>query len=644
MGRRFPAPSVLSAVAPEGGRRIDATSRRRSATHLASLLSVVLLVSAAPARASGGEGEAGLQGETGSASVAVEVSQPAGALPGIDVSHHQETIDWSQVAGSGQRFAFAKASDGRTFVDPMYTTNKAGAEASDIVFGAYHFARPDDSVDDAVAEADHFVDVAQLEPGNLLPVLDVERTGGLSKAELTAWILTWLDRVTARLGVRPMIYTSPNGWETRTGDTTAVADAGYTVLWVAHWGVAEPRVPAQDWGGNGWTFWQYGNCGTIPGIEGCVDVDWYEGPAFDPVQIPSPDSTPPAAAISLPPDVDEPVTITFSEVVHQVTPENTYVWTPSSGTYPQIDLACRSGKDADVDCVSGNVRTVLVQPAETFIPGETYEAVVNPGVAPVLVVDRSGNPAATTTQGFAPATEFEQDGAAITYGWRTVAKAGALGGSFEIERRAGATASFGFSGSSVTWYTATGPTYGKAAVSIDGISHGRFDQFGPQAAFGVARTFDGLEPGAHTIAIRVLGRSRASATDTKVAVDAFRVGGDLTVDPELELSWGDVEAAEASGGSVSATDLARSSAELTFRGTGVQWFTQRGPDQGRAEIYLDGLLVRTIDNYAPSPAFGVERSVTGLADGVHTLRIVVLGDARRAATGALVSIDRLSVV
>lgn len=34
--------------------------------------------------------------------------------------------------------------------------------------------------------------------------------------------------------------------ENRTGDTTAVADAGYKVLWVAHWFVAEPRLPAND--------------------------------------------------------------------------------------------------------------------------------------------------------------------------------------------------------------------------------------------------------------------------------------------------------------------------------------------------------------------------------------------------------------
>ena len=107
-----------------------------------------------------------------------------------------------------------------------------------------------------MAEADHFVDHAQLGGGNLIPVLDLERTGGLSDAEVTTWILTWLARVYERTGVRPMVYTSPSGWEERTGDTTAVADAGYTVLWVAHWNTDAPRVPAANWSGYGWTFWQ----------------------------------------------------------------------------------------------------------------------------------------------------------------------------------------------------------------------------------------------------------------------------------------------------------------------------------------------------------------------------------------------------
>lgn len=605
---------------------------------------------AVPASASGEPGDVGGSGATGAtvpvvpAVPAVVPMVPAGALPGIDVSNHQGTIDWSLVAASGTRFAFAKATEGRSFVDPMYATNRAGAALSGVVFGAYHFARPDDTANDAILEADHFVDVAQPQPGDLLPVLDIESTGGLTQAQVTQWILAWLDRVTERLGVRPIVYTSPHGWENRTGDTTAVVDAGYSVLWVAHWGVPSPLVPAANWGGNGWTFWQYGNCGTVPGIDGCVDVDWYETGSFDPVTIPAPDDVLPTATIALPATPGDPVVISFSEIVHRVTPENAFVWIPGTGTYPDVELSCRSGKGADVDCVSGNVRTALVRPLESFVLGETYEAVVNPAIAPVLVVDRSANPVPTTALGFATATQVEEDSPAISYAWRTASKAPAKGGRYAVEHRAGATASFAFAGGSVTWYTAVGPDRGKAAVSIDGVPHGTFDTYAARADFGVRRTFDGLGPGSHTIKIRVLGRARASATDTQVVVDAFRAEGKLVSNPDLRATWGTVRRGGASGGSLGSSDLARSSAEVTFRGTGIDWFTYRGKDQGRAGVYVDGRLVRTVDNFAPAPTFDVARSITGLTDGIHTLRIVVLPTARPAATGSLVSIDRFSIV
>jgi hypothetical protein len=59
---------------------------------------------------------------------------------------------------------------------------------------------------------------------------------------------------------------------------------------------------------------------------------------------------------------------------------------------------------------------------------------------------------------------------------------------------------------------------------------------------------------------------------------------------------------------------------------------------------VDGTLVRTVDNYAPERAFGVVRTVSGLTDGVHQLRIVVLGESRPRATGALVSADGFTVL
>ncbi len=198
----------------------------------------------------------------------------ANAINGIDVSHWQGTIDWTQVAGAGYQFAFLKATEGQTFDDPNYSTYRSNADAAGLHIGAYHFARPDSTTNDATLEADHFTGFAAPASGDLLPVLDLEDSGGLSTSALITWVQAWLDRVTATVGSQPIIYTSPSFWQTSMGDTTQFADEGYRLLWIANWGVPQPAVPAGNWGGNGWTFWQYTDCGIVPGISGCVDLDY----------------------------------------------------------------------------------------------------------------------------------------------------------------------------------------------------------------------------------------------------------------------------------------------------------------------------------------------------------------------------------
>jgi GH25 family lysozyme M1 (1,4-beta-N-acetylmuramidase) len=321
----------------------------REAASLAALVALVVVsFSAAPAAAAEGSGYAGWSIDAPIRQSAA-TQQPVGAVPGIDVSRYQGTIDWAQVAASGQRFVIAKATEGLFTVDPTYATNRAGAMAAGLVFGAYHFARPDLHPNDPIGEADHFVDTAQLGPGNIVPVLDLERSGDLTQAQLTAWILAWLGEVAARTGVRPMVYTSPNGWANRTGDTTAVADAGYTLLWIANWFVLEPTVPANDWQGNGWAFWQYSNCGTVPGISGCVDLDWYKSSDFTPVTMPSSDTTVPAptitsfAPISGPVGTSVVITGTNLTGVTEVRFENTNATTFTVDSNTQITAVVPSG-------------------------------------------------------------------------------------------------------------------------------------------------------------------------------------------------------------------------------------------------------------------------------------------------------------
>lgn len=73
---------------------------------------------------------------------------------------------------------------------------------------------------------------------------------------------------------------------------------------------------------------------------------------------------------------------------------------------------------------------------------------------------------------------------------------------------------------------------------------------------------------------------------------------------------------------------------FSFQGNGVEWITALGPDQGEADVYVDGKLVRRVNlhNDARVTARQVFSS-TGLKNGPHTLRVVkVSGDVLRNDT------------
>jgi hypothetical protein len=356
------------------------------------------------------------------------------------------------------------------------------------------------------------------------------------------------------------------------------------------------------------------------------------------------DDTPPSVSIATPTGVLGVVTATFDEIVHQVTATNVVLRVRGSDSDVGGEITCRSPKGLVVDCSTGDVVTAELRPSAPLVPNQLYSAIVNPAGATPQVVDRGSNAAPTTSADLAMPADFEQGSPAVGYRWRSVSGHSAYGRSYAVEHLAGAQATFSFTGDAVTWYTVTGPSQGKARVTIDGHARGTFNQYADAFHFKVRRSFTGLGGGTHTITISVLGeKGSANGTDRLVAIDAFGVGSNLTTTPGLATSWGTVKASSASGGSFAEDDLSGASFSFTFRGTGVDWYTVLGPDQGRAKVLVDGKLVKTIDGFAKQTTFGAKRSVGGLADGVHTLRIVVLGQSRPAATGSLVSIDRFVV-
>lgn len=203
--------------------------------------------------------------------------QKVQAVQGIDVSHHQGSIDWKSVAKAGILFAFAKLTEGDTFVDSQFARNWSEMKDAGILRGAYHFFRPAKS---ASAQAEKFIQtVGNLDSGDLPPMLDLEETQGhnewtdLPQEERVAVALGWLDLVEDGLDVKPIVYTRRGFVTAHLGDPGRLTDYP---LWIAHYTkAAKPAIPS---GWKKWTIWQYSETGKVSGIPGNVDMDRFNGP------------------------------------------------------------------------------------------------------------------------------------------------------------------------------------------------------------------------------------------------------------------------------------------------------------------------------------------------------------------------------
>lgn len=192
----------------------------------------------------------------------------------IDVSQYQGGIDFQAVKSAGYVGVYVKATAGATIHDPNFGGNYYGAKLAGLLRGAYNYAYPATST--ALEEADAFVDTVNAAGGfdGLPPVLDMEEHGGLSNTQIADYILTWFDRVRARTGREPILYTYVAFAENYLIDPRLMS----LKLWIADYGVyAPPDLPV--WGR--WTLFQYTSSGSVPGVNGRCDISAFAGSYAD---------------------------------------------------------------------------------------------------------------------------------------------------------------------------------------------------------------------------------------------------------------------------------------------------------------------------------------------------------------------------
>lgn len=202
--------------------------------------------------------------ETGAATEAVTRTR----LHGVDVSKFQGEIDWQAVKASGIVFAFARALEGETIHDSSFTTNWQGMKEAGVVRGAYDFYVAGDA---PTKQVEVFAGLVTLEPGDLVPMVDIEggSLGASAPPDLIADFHQYLELMESHYGVKPIIYTDPSFWNEQMDDSF-----GDYPLWVAEYGVDSP-TPPKGW--DAWALWQHSDSGSVPGIEGAVDLDLFDG-------------------------------------------------------------------------------------------------------------------------------------------------------------------------------------------------------------------------------------------------------------------------------------------------------------------------------------------------------------------------------
>lgn len=191
---------------------------------------------------------------------------------GVDVSHYQGDIDWETLSGEGIDFAFIKASEGSTYVDPRYDYNAREAAKTGLKIGAYHFFSFDSP---GGTQAENFISCVGSDDGMLPPTVDLEPYGKYRyrlppKDEIKPELDSLLIALEEHYGKKPIIYTTSRAYKKYLAGGYEEYD-----IWIRSVFIS-PKLPDS----REWRFWQYSDRGSLQGYSGeerFIDLNVFNG-------------------------------------------------------------------------------------------------------------------------------------------------------------------------------------------------------------------------------------------------------------------------------------------------------------------------------------------------------------------------------
>jgi lysozyme len=190
-------------------------------------------------------------------------------IRGIDVSAHQGRIDWAAVSKSGIHFVYLKATEGGDFQDAAFAQNLQAAHDAGLACGAYHFFSLKTA---GLVQAQNFIKTAPAALLDLPPAIDLEFWGNTAERpspdSFQKELRDFVAAIQTAYHREPIIYTSAD-----------FADIYLKDFPINHFWVRDTFfMPTVD-GTATWSFWQFTEKGTVPGIESQIDMDVFNGSA-----------------------------------------------------------------------------------------------------------------------------------------------------------------------------------------------------------------------------------------------------------------------------------------------------------------------------------------------------------------------------
>ena len=195
----------------------------------------------------------------------------SGRYTGIDVSVWQGEINFQRVKADGIEAVYIRAGEGSNITDRYFERNYEAARAAGLKYGFYHYVTAR-SVSEAQQQADFFASLIRTKPQDMRAAMDFENLSGLTAEESVRIAEAYLERLEERLGHTPAVYSDAY-------DASSVWKSNLTKypLWVAEYGVESPRTIG---GWRSWSGFQYDDKGSVNGINGHVDRDYFRGDIF----------------------------------------------------------------------------------------------------------------------------------------------------------------------------------------------------------------------------------------------------------------------------------------------------------------------------------------------------------------------------